>query len=89
MLFIDKTAQPEKLTSSGNGRFPVFPGSFLKQGLSFTFTIDLLQSDQVAGVPLKTPSGPEEICIGTDVSHFAGERYSDFHFTIWSAASRG
>ena len=65
MLFIDPTAQQKKkLASSGNGRFPIFPGSFLKQGWSFPFTIDLFQSGQVARGPLQTPPGPEKICIG-------------------------
>lgn len=89
MLFIDPTAQQKKkLASSGNGRFPIFPGSILKQGWSFPFTIDLFQSGQVARRPLQTPPGPEKICIGIYVSHFAGERYSDLHFTVQSAASQ-
>lgn len=48
-MFCRHNSPAEKLTSFGNGKFPPFPGYFLRQGLGFVFTIDLFQSTQVAG----------------------------------------
>lgn len=47
----------EKLTSSGNGKFPLFPGYFLKQGLGFMFTTTCFRVTRWPECLSKTPRG--------------------------------